>query len=281
MTNLIDLHVHSNCSDGTCSPSELVKKALKENLRAFALTDHDTTDGIDEALLAASGTCLEVIPGIEFSTTYEEKDIHMLGLGIDHHNAHFQESLEVFRNHRHTRNLQMIDKLREHGIDISYEKLLLEYPDCTDVWTRAHFARFLLDHGYVSSRNEAFDRYLGDHACCFVPRPKVSPFQVISLIHETGGYAVLAHPLLYGFSSQNLELLVRRCKEAGVDGIETVYSRNRGSDESAMRQLARRFGLKITGGSDFHGDNKPDIQLGTGTGNLRIPYELWAHLKEY
>ena len=131
MTNLIDLHVHSNSSDGTYSPSELVKKALKENLRAFALTDHDTTDGIDEALLAASGTCLEVIPGIEFSTTYEEKDIHMLGLGIDHHNAHFQESLEVFRNHRHTRNLQMIDKLREHGIDISYEKLLLEYPDCT------------------------------------------------------------------------------------------------------------------------------------------------------
>ena len=91
----------------------------------------------------------------------------------------------------------------------------------------------------------------------------------------------MAHPLLYGFSSQNLELLVRRCKEAGVDGIEAVYSRNRGSDESAMRQLARRFGLKITGGSDFHGDNKPDIQLGTGTGNLRIPYELWAHLKEY
>lgn len=278
MTNYIDLHVHSNYSDGTCTPQELVAKALKVPLRAFALTDHDTTDGIDKALDAARGTGLEIIPGIEFSTTYENKDIHMLGLGIDYKNAHFQESLEDFRQSRNVRNLQMIELLQHHGIDISYEKILKEYPDSCDVWTRAHFARYLLDHGYVKSRNEAFDRYLGDHACCYVPRPKVSPFQVISVIHEAGGYAVLAHPLLYGMSKARLNTLVSKCKEAGADGLEAIYSRNRWNDEAEMKQLARKYNLKITGGSDFHGENKPDIELGTRTGNLKIPYEIWSHL---
>lgn len=280
MTDFIDMHVHSNCSDGTCSPQELVTLAREKNLRAFALTDHDTTSGIDQALEAAQGTGVEVIPGIEFSTTYNNRDIHMLGLGINHQDAHFQEQLETFRESRNTRNLQMIEKLQEHGISISYEQILTEYPQSSDVWTRAHFARYLLDHGYVGSRNEAFDRYLGDRASCFVPRPKITPFQVISVIHDAGGYAVIAHPLLYGMSKNQLELLVESCKKAGADGIEAIYSRNRWSDESDMKQLAKRHNLKITGGSDFHGANKPDICLGTGTGNLRIPYELWSHLKE-
>ncbi len=279
MTNLIDLHVHSNYSDGTCSPSQLVQLALEKSLRAFALTDHDTTDGIFEAINAARNTELEVIPGIEFSTTYDKKDIHILGLGIQYENDDFQSALKRFRCSRNIRNLQIIEKLQEHGIDISYDKILKEYPDSASVWTRAHFARYLLEHGYVSSRNEAFDRYLGDRACCFVPRPKASPFEVISIIHQAGGYAVLAHPLLYGFSDKNLEILVSKCKESGIDGIEAVYSRNTPSNESQMRQLARKFGLKITGGSDFHGENKPDIDLGVGKGNLRIPYELWEHLK--
>ncbi len=279
MTNLIDLHVHSNYSDGTCSPSRLVQLALEKSLRAFALTDHDTTDGIFEAINAARNTELEVIPGIEFSTTYDKKDIHILGLGIQYENDDFQSALKRFRCSRNIRNLQIIEKLQEHGIDISYDKILKEYPDSASVWTRAHFARYLLEHGYVSSRNEAFDRYLGDRASCFVPRPKASPFEVISIIHQAGGYAVLAHPLLYGFSDKNLEILVSKCKESGIDGIEAVYSRNTPSNESQMRQLARKFGLKITGGSDFHGENKPDIDLGVGKGNLRIPYELWEHLK--
>ncbi len=279
MTNFIDLHVHSNYSDGTCSPTQLVQMALSKSLRAFALTDHDTTDGIPEAMEAAQGTGLEVIPGIEFSTTYDKKDIHVLGLGIQYEQEAFQEALKRFQNSRNTRNLQMIEKLQEHGIDISYEKILEQYPDCASVWTRAHFARYLFEHGYVSSRNEAFDRYLGDRACCFVPRPKVSPFEVISIIHEAGGFAVLAHPLLYGFSDKNLEILVAKCKEAKIDGLEAVYSKNTPSDESRMRQLARKFGLKVTGGSDFHGENKPDIDLGVGKGNLRIPYELWESLK--
>lgn len=273
---MIDLHVHSNCSDGTYSPEELVKLALTVPLEAFALTDHDTTEGIAPALAAAEGADLEVIPGIEFSTAYEEKDIHVLGLGIDYENAYFQEQLAYFRDSRGLRNDKMIARLQEAGLPVTKEYLEEHYPDA--VWTRAHFGACLLDLGCVSSVSEAFDRYIGDRAPCFVPREKVTPFEAIRLIHEAGGYAVLAHPLLYGLSKERLDLLTAQLKKAGLDGIEAIYSGNRPSDDSAMKQLAAKYALKITGGSDFHGDNKPKIHLGTGRGNLKVPYTLWKNL---
>lgn len=270
---MIDLHVHSTCSDGTYSPTELVNLAHLISLEAFALTDHDTTAGIEEAQNAAKGTNIEVIPGIEFSTSYDGKDIHILGLGIDYKNARFQEQLEYFRNSRSLRNDKMIARLQEAGFPVTRKMMEEAYPNA--VWTRAHFAAWLHDNNYVSSVSEAFVRYLGDHAPCFVPREKVTPFQAITLIHEADGYAILAHPLLYGFSRERLRLLVTVLKKAGIDGIEAIYSGNRPSDDSAMKQLAADFQLKITGGSDFHGDNKPQIHLGAGRGNLKIPYTLW------
>ena len=273
MEELIDLHVHSNCSDGTYTPEELVAYALEKGLKAFALTDHDTTAGIARAQRAASGTGLELIPGIELSTEYKGKDIHILGLGIDPENAYFQDQLLRFQNARDLRNEKMIEKLREHGIDITLEQMRACFPD--SVWTRAHFARYLFDHGYVKEMWDAFDLYLGDHAPCFIPREKVTPFQAVQLIHEGGGYAVLAHPLLYRLGEEPLDLLVKTLTRCGLDGIEAIYSTNRFSDEADMRQLARRYGLAITGGSDFHGSNKPSIDLGCGKGNLRIPYRLW------
>ncbi|HIU75974.1 MAG TPA: PHP domain-containing protein [Candidatus Pelethocola excrementipullorum] len=279
MEAFIDLHVHSNCSDGTYAPEELVDYALEKNLKAIALTDHDTTEGIPRAQEAAKGTGLELIPGIELSTEYNRKDIHILGLGIDIENVHFQNQLKHFQDERDIRNEQMITLLQEYGIEISLEQMREEYPDC--VWTRAHFARFLLEHGYVKDMGEAFTLYLGDESPCFVPREKVKPFQAINLIHEGGGYAVLAHPLLYHLSAEQLEELVKSLTDSGLDGIETIYSTNRFSDESATRQLAKRHGLAITGGSDFHGDNKPTIDLGTGKGNLQIPYVLWKNLQTH
>lgn len=273
MEELIDLHVHSNCSDGTYTPEELVAYALEKGLKAFALTDHDTTAGIARAQRAASGTGLELIPGIELSTEYKGKDIHILGLGINPENAYFQDQLLRFQNARDLRNEKMIEKLREHGIDITLEQMRTCFPD--SVWTRAHFARYLFDHGYVKEMWDAFDLYLGDHAPCFIPREKVTPFQAVQLIHEGGGYAVLAHPLLYRLGEEPLNLLVKTLTGCGLDGIEAIYSTNRFSDEADMRQLARRYGLAITGGSDFHGSNKPSIDLGCGKGNLRIPYRLW------
>lgn len=278
MNKTIDLHVHSNCSDGTLSPRQLVDYALEKGLAAFALTDHDTIDGIAPSLEAASGTSLEVIPGIELSTHYLGKDIHILGLGIDISDAHFQEELTHFQNSRDLRNEQIIERLNACSVDISLEQMSAHFPE--SVWTRAHFACYLRDEGYVSSVKEAFARYIGDSAPCFVPREKVTPFHAIELIHSCSGYASLAHPLLYHLSPAELDTLVSHLAEAEIDALEAVYSTNRWTDESDLKRLARKYGLKITGGSDFHGDTKPSIDLGSGRGNLAIPYDIWTNLTQ-
>ena len=277
MKKNIDLHVHSNCSDGTLSPIELVELAHKKNLMAFALTDHDTTDGIKEATIAAKSYDIELIPGIELSTNYQNQDIHILGLRIDTEDVYFQEELMKFQDSRDIRNIKMIGKLQDAGIDITYDKMLARFSD--SVWTRAHFARFLQDHNYVSNMWDAFPKYIGDDAPCFVPREKVTPFQAVQLIHEGGGYAILAHPLLYRLSNSRLDTLVMELKSSGLDGLEVMYSMNRKMDESDMKVLARKYGLKISGGSDFHGSNKPNIQLGTGKGNLNISYDVWKQIQ--
>lgn len=273
----IDLHVHSNCSDGTYTPEELVLYALRKGLSAFALTDHDTVDGVRRAQQAASGTSLTVIPGVELSSDYKGRDIHVLGLGVRMEDPGFSAYLEQFRRARDVRNQKMLQKLRGRGICISEEQMLSEFPGC--VWTRAHFARFLKDHGYVQDMQEAFKKYVGDHAPCFVPKEQISPFEAVRLLLDNGAHPVLAHPLLYHLGPSELENLVDQLCVCGLQGLEAVYSTNRFSDESAMKQLALRHGLCVTGGSDFHGSNKPDIDLGTGHGNLNIPCSLWEKLR--
>ena len=283
--NMVDLHVHSNKSDGSMSPAELVTYALEKGLSAFALTDHDTTDGLDEALetarsYSAQGQTVEVIPGIEFSTEYEGRDVHILGLYIDYKNPSFQKQLQKFVDSRIERNRKMCDKLREEGgIDITYEKLLAENPDA--VITRAHYARYLLSHGYIKSLSEAFDRYIGDHCKYFIPREKVTPVQAVQLILEAGGIPILAHPILYHMSEPKLKELTRELKEAGLVGIEAIYSTYNSREERQMRELAKELSLCISGGSDFHGDAKPGLDLGTGYGRLYVPEEVLENLKKY
>ena len=272
----IDLHVHSSCSDGTYTPTQLVDYAIKKGLRAIALTDHDTTDGISEAIDAARHTSLTIIPGIELSAAYQGKDIHILGFNIDPDNLHFRERLKTFQKARDQRNRTVIQRMQEQGLQITWEDMIKNFPD--SVWTRAHFARFLMETEQVHTLAEAFNRFLGDHAPCFVPRKMISPFGAIQLIHEGGGKAVLAHPLLYHLSKDQLEELTTLLANAGLDGIEAIYSTNRGMDETNLRLLAKKHGLFITGGSDFHGSNKPSIDLGCGKGNLKIPASLLEHL---
>ncbi|MDE6606878.1 MAG: PHP domain-containing protein, partial [Lachnospiraceae bacterium] len=219
---IVDLHVHSNKSDGSFTPSELVDYAVKKGLRAFALTDHDTTEGLDEAIAAAKGKEIEVIPGIEFSTEYEGKDIHIVGLYIDYKSEVFSKQIQAFADSRTLRNKKMCANLQSAGIDISYEKLLAAFPGA--VITRAHYAKYLLDHGAVNNMPEAFDKYLGDHTRYFVPREKVTPMQAVQLILDAGGIPVLAHPTLYHMSDKRLELLLYRLKEAGLAAMECIYS---------------------------------------------------------
>ncbi len=281
--NTIDLHVHSNKSDGSFTPAELVAYAVEKGLSAFALTDHDTTDGIDEALAAAKAAALaghpvEVIPGIEFSTEYEGQDIHIVGLYIDYNSDFFKRRLTGFVEGRITRNREMCRLLTQHGIPVTYEALTSEFPGC--VITRAHYAKFMLNHGYTKSLKEAFDRYIGDHGPCFVPRKKITPMRAVEIILKAGGFPVLAHPVLYRFGKARLEKLVALLTDMGLQGLECVYSTHSASDEREMRSLAKKYHLCVSGGSDFHGNAKPGLDLGTGYGKLFVPEELLEKIKE-
>lgn len=289
----IDLHVHSNCSDGTFSPRQLVDHAIKKGLAAFALTDHDTVDGIKEAQTYAASIKMmqgsmpgnmpetfqvpEVIPGIELSTEYQGADIHVVGLYIDYQNETFRSRLKEFVDSRTNRNRKMCGLLQQAGVPITYEELLAANPD--SVITRAHYARYMLEKGYVKSRQEAFDRYVGDHAPCYIPREKITPTQAVELILQAKGAPVLAHPILYHMSDDRLDTLVRELKDVGLMGIEAIYSTYSPADERQMRALAAKYELFISGGSDFHGANKPGLDMGVGYGKLFVPQELLNFIK--
>lgn len=275
---MVDLHVHSNKSDGTFTPSELVTMAIKKNLTALALTDHDTTDGLEELANAAAGKPLAVVPGIELSTEYEGKDIHIVGLFIDPTQSDFRAHLKAFVESRDDRNRKMCANLQEAGIPISYEALQEANPG--SVITRAHYGTWLLEHGVVSSVADAFSKYLGDHTPYFAPREKVTPQQAVSLIQKAGGLAILAHPILYRMSRERLDILVRRLKEVGLTGIEAIYATYNSREENQIRQLASKYDLLLSGGSDFHGFAKPKLELGTGYGHLCVPDEVYFSLKK-
>lgn len=273
----IDLHVHSTKSDGSYTPTELVAEAIKQGLSCFALTDHDTISGIDEARAAAKGTALTIIPGIEFSTSYYGKDIHMLGLCLDYKNAAFQKQLNYFIESRDARNEKIYSLFKEHGIEISKESMKEMFGDV--VYTRAHMARFLLNKGYTTSINGAFTHYIGDHGPCYVPRENITPKQTIESILDAGGIPIIAHPLLYKLSKENLENMVKEFKKMGMLGIEAIYWSHTPSDENALRLLAGKYDLIISGGSDFHGANRPNVALGKGKGNLKIPMSILDTIK--
>lgn len=273
----IDLHAHSDASDGTLSPSELVREAKAAGLAALALTDHDTVKGIKEARDAAKEAGIELVPGIELSTSFKETEVHMVGLLIDETSPELLKHVRRFLDSRKDRNQKMYEKLREEGFDISKEKLCEMFPKA--VLTRAHVARFLLEKGYIKSMQEAFDKYVGDGCRCYVPREKISPGQAVRLIHAAGGIAVLAHPALYRISSEDMRRLLDECKQDGLDAIEAFYSTYQPDDARRIRTLADEYGLALSGGSDFHGSNKPHIRLGCGTGRLFVPYELLNRLR--
>jgi len=275
--NRIDLHTHSTKSDGSYSPTELVEYALEKNLSAIALTDHDTVAGIDEAFEAAKGKPIEIVPGIELSSEYQGKDIHIIGLDIDYNSATLNTKLTRFQESRSNRNRLMCEALQQHGLDITYEKLIAAFP--SSVITRAHYAQYLVNNKLISSKEEAFDRYIGDYGPCYIHRKKGSPKQAIQLILSAGGIPILAHPMLYHFGTTQLNELVGKLVDAGLIGIEAVYSSHNASEERDIRKLAQKHQIQISGGSDFHGKVKPKLDLGIGYGKLFIPEDILTNLR--
>lgn len=274
--NCIDLHVHSTASDGTLTPREVVKLAKESGLVAIALTDHDTIQGIEEAVDEGNKLGIKVIPGIEISAEYLGGDIHILGLNVDYTSKRFEEIVNICQNSREDRNRKMIKKMQEDGIDISEEKMYARFGDSSI--TRAHFARYLVENGYVTHKDMAFAMYLEKGKKYYVSREKVTPQMAIEIIKDAGGHPVLAHPLLYKLGKDRLMSLFDSVKKLGMEGIEGLYSLNTPSDDAFLKKVADNYGFYLTGGSDFHGANKPNIMIGKGKGNLQVPEELLKNI---
>lgn len=274
---IVDLHTHTTESDGSFTPEELILEAKNKNLAAIAITDHDTVAGIKKAAPIAAANNIELIPGIEFSTDYHGKEVHVVGLYVDIENKNLLAQVKAFKECRDNRNLIMIENLQKEGFDITMDALKKENPDC--VITRANIARFLYEHHMIPSIQTAFEKYIGDGCKCYVNRFKVTPMDAVKLIKEAGGISILAHPLLYHMSDVTLQKLVDEMKEAGLDGIEAIYSTYTASKERNMKQFAQKNGLLISGGSDFHGSTKPNLNLAIGYGKLHIPYSVLENIK--
>lgn len=274
----VDLHVHSNASDGTLTPSEVVHLALQKNLAAIALSDHDTVKGVPEAISAAEGTTLEVVPATELSCYYRNVEIHVLGLFVDYRDADFQSKLEELEQERMQRNLDMIALFQRDNISITLEELQAGNP--RSVITRAHFARVLVEKGYCKDKNAAFDRYVGVGCPYYLPKPQITPELSLPLITKAGGIPILAHPMLYKLGYRQVEELIQHLIPLGLKGIEAYHSSNNISQSDKLRSLALKYHLVVSGGSDFHGANKPDIELGTGRGGLRITESILDAIKQ-
>ena len=264
-----DLHAHSCFSDGSCTPEEIVKAACDAGLRGVALTDHNTVSGLPDFTAAAGRYGIQAVCGCEFSTDYLGKELHILGLFLPRDSWDAVAAYTEIRNRRKARsNRDCTERLARAGYDISYDDILAGNPGASI--NRVHIARALLAKGYVSSVKDAFDRFLQPEHGFFREPARLDAFDTIRHIKDWGGAAVWAHPLISA-SPAEIGVFIPEAKSAGLDGIETLYSLYSPEDTRYMEALARKYGLLPGGGSDFHGANKPDIALGTGRGDLRVP----------
>lgn len=277
--NYVDLHVHSSASDGSFTPEEVVELAKNAELTEFALTDHDTVDGVAQAIQHATEVGgIKVIPGIELSCYYQNREIHIVGLFINYTDTHFLSELQKLKDAREARNEKMVQNFVDAGIELTIDELKHGNPN--SVITRAHFARVLVEKGYCKDKNEAFDKYLGVGCPFYLPKPQVTPEHVLKLIQDAGGTAILAHPYSYKFSKSEVETLLNYLIPLGLAGMECYYSTYDNGQTQELRSMALAKGLLVSGGSDFHGVVKPDISIGIGRGNLKVPEKLLDLMKE-
>ncbi len=279
MERYIDLHTHSSASDGTLSPAALVAHAAADGLCAIALTDHDTVAGLAEAQEAGRNAGLEVVCGIEMSADFAT-EMHILGYFIDPTTPALQSALQELRRFRAQRNRNMIAALAALGLDVD-EPYILEVTGCPDAagMGRVHMAMALQKKGYTNSVREGFDKYLRPGMPAYSNRQKFSPADCIALIRACGGVAVLAHPVLMNQTPEALDALVGALKEAGLTGMECYHSEQDEAHTNRYLALAKRHGLAVTGGSDFHGATKPDVPIGRCRGGGRISEKLLEELK--
>ena len=273
----IDLHTHTTFSDGSFSPTELVALAVQQGLDILAITDHDTTEGILEAQKATKNLALELLPGVELSAQFQNREMHILGYFINFTDSQFQSRLEALRSTRIDRIHQILDRLQSLGIHISLEDV--EHASGTGTIGRPHVGQVLLTKGHVKSMKEAFEQFLGSRGKAYVKRAVPEAHEIIEWITDAGGIPVLAHPYWEGYNKDDSATACKTLVDQGLRGLEVFYGTFSARHISFNLGLAKRFDLLMTGGSDFHGTMKPDITLGKGRGSLHVPPTVVERLR--
>ena len=279
---MIDLHTHTNESDGTTPPEALVDEALSAGLQALGITDHDTFNGFDQALPRAQGSTLDLVCGIELSTRFvadRRLTVHLLGYFPKRDPGElFRDWVLQLQESRRDRNRRLILKLQSLGVDIELAEIERIGRTLTG---RPHFARVLVEKGYAASSDEAFRKYLGETAAAYVEREGPDIADAIDKIRTAGGISVLAHPVRLGYRDPiTEEACIARMRDSGLQGIEVYHSDHDASDVARYAALAKKYNFAVTGGSDYHGDNKPRISLGSGyNGNVQVPFAVLEALR--
>ena len=257
----IDLHTHTDRSDGTFAPAELVRLAAQRGLDVVGVTDHDTTDGLDEAVAAGLEVGVEVVPGVELSAEHEGTSIHVLCYWMDVSNAALQEELSRLRDERFRRGERMVERLRELGLPVEFERVSQIAMGGNIV--RPHIAQAMVEAGLVETEKDAFDRWIGDGRPAHVPKHALDPLDALALIRGAGGLGVLAHPGMWGDETSVPEMLIAAMAGSGMAGLEVDHTDHDPVGREHWRRLADRLGLIATGGSDCHGTRYDPIRLGT------------------
>lgn len=275
----IDLHAHTNRSDGTLEPWALVAAAKSCGLRALAVTDHDTTAALSSAREAGRSLGVEVLPGIEITTRFPGRAMHVLAYGFDEHHRGLLAMLEEIVGHRDGRNLRILAKLATMGCPMTIE----EVHDLAagDVVARPHIAQAMVRRGYVPDVRTAFSMYLKDGGPAYEAAEAVEPAEAIAMVHEAGGVAVVAHPRQLRLAdAAAARALFADLVAVGLDGIEVQHPSHHADDRALFASIAKAHGLLETGGSDFHGESKPDIRLGVGDGSVHVTWETWEAVRD-
>ncbi len=273
-----DLHTHTRHSDGTYTPRELIKSAKGAGLSAIALTDHNTVSGLSEFVTVAKELDIEAVPGVEFSVEYGKHELHLIGMFIrPEHYASVVGFIGDVTERKNAANRALIKNLASIGFDIDYDALISATPD--GYVNRAHIAAEMVKKGYTKDFNEAFENYLSERSGYYKPPKNPDLFDTLDFIGSIGAVSVLAHPLLQ-LDREELRALLPTAIEHGLCAIETLYAKYDRETREFSSSLAAEFSILESGGSDFHGDNKPNQRLGVGMGDLAVPYSIYEKLKE-
>jgi predicted metal-dependent phosphoesterase TrpH len=265
-----DLHIHTVKSDGTCTVEEIFERAKTAGVEAIAITDHDTSAGVEEALYMEKKYGVEFVPGVELSAMYGGREVHIVGLYIDWRDKSFAEKLVFFQKKRVERAKKIIKKLKEHGVSIKYEELY-EITDNMGNAGRLHIARLMMGRKLVKSIKEAFEKYLSEGAPAYVEKEKITVKEAIDIIQGVGGVAVIAHP-----GSMNRDEMIETWKAQGMDGIEVFHPDHGNTKAGHYMDIAKQNNLLVSGGSDFHGSHRHG-----GIGDIKLPYEFFEKIRDY